>query len=103
MAAQSVADLVAVLESGLIKEDLLDRIVNVDQQELVFTNSTGTSSHSAPEFSWVMDRYAPQALDNAWYDGQPVDQEDNTEGQRVYNHTQTSGKEVKVTIGGCGG
>ena len=45
MAAQTVADLVAVLEGGLINEDLMQKVLNVDQQELAFTNSIGSGSH----------------------------------------------------------
>ena len=97
MAAQTVADLVAVLEGGLINEDLMQQILNVDDQTLEFTNSIGSKKHSNSSFSWVMDRYKDQNLANAWYDGQDVNQEDNSEGQRVWNHTQTSGKEVKST------
>lgn len=94
---QTAADLVAVLESGLISEDLMKQIQNVDDQTLEFTNRIGSGSHGNPACSWVMDRYKVQNLANAVVDGADIDQVDNSEGQRVWNHSQTSVKEVKVS------
>jgi len=94
---QTAADLLGVLESGLINEDLMSEIMNVDDQSLEFTNRIGSGSHSAPSFDWVMDRYKAQDTDNAFVDGQDVDLKDNSEGQRVSNFTQTSVKGVKTS------
>lgn len=94
---QTAADLLAVLESGLINEDLMQQIQNVDDQTMEFTSRIGTGSHSNPKKEWTMDRYKDQNLANALIDGQDMDQQDQSEGQRVSNQSQESGKEVRVS------
>lgn len=94
---QTAADLVAVLEGGLLHEDFMDSITNVDDQEFILMPRAGSGSTSNPAFSWAMDRYKAPDKTNAAVDGQDVDQKDNSEGQRVWNHVQTSIKEVQVS------
>lgn len=93
---QTAQDLVKILEGGLLHEDFMDSITNVDDQEFILMPRAGTGSTDNPEFSWAMDRYKLPDKTNAAVQGQDVDQRDNSEGQRVFNHVQTSIKEVQV-------
>ena len=75
----------------------MSQIQNVDDQVLEFTTRSGSGSHGNPKLEWVMDRFKAPNLSNALVDGQDIDQQDQSEGQRVSNQSQESGKEVRAS------
>jgi len=99
MAASNLdaSNLLAVLEGGLIPEDLFKQVFDVSQTDMEFTQRASTGSHKAPFFDWTMDRLQVQNLTNAVVDGADIDQQDAVRGQRVTNHSQISVKEVQVS------
>jgi len=94
---QDAANLLAVLESGLIKEDLMSTIFDVSKVPFQFSGRAGNTRHSNPGFSWPMDRYVDPDPQNAVVDGADITQNDTVEGQRVWNQSQTSVKAVRVS------
>ena len=82
---------------GLIREDVMNKIWEIDSFPLVLTDlcSSGTSGNSFKEFT--TDELGPSATDNAHVDGVDVDQNDTEIGERMGNYHQTALKEIKIS------
>jgi hypothetical protein len=100
MATQNLdsADLKAVQRGGLIREDVMDRIWDISQIPLPFTDRIGTGSHDNEYFEWTQDRLADPNLNNAQVDGSNQNTNNDTRtGARLGNHSQISTKTVQVS------
>ena len=91
----TAADLAAVLEGGAINPDIMQQIMDVSKLPLEFTNRCGTTSQSNPYKEWMMDRYQAQDLDNAFVDGQDIDEQN----QGVISSLRNSGMTPLVALG----
>lgn len=91
------ADLKAVLEGGLINEDVMQKIWDISNIPRPFTDMIGTSDVSNAYTEWTQDRLQDQDLDNAVVDGGDAAGNDTNTGKRVGNHTQISDKVVRVS------
>jgi len=82
---------------GLIREDVMDKIWEIDGFPLPLTDmcSKTTSSNYYKEFT--IDELGDAATDNAVVDGADIDQDDSSVGTRVGNYHQTSVKEIQVS------
>ncbi len=92
------ADLLAALEGGLINEDVMQLISDISDFPLVFSGMIGTDSHSNPYTEWTKDELADPDLTNAVVDGSDQTNDDSSLGDREGNHSQTSVKQVKVSM-----
>ena len=104
MAIQTVLDTYdrTQLEAGgTINEDLMQRIFDISEIPLPFTNRIGRTSHSNPYFSWQQDRLRAPDTANAVIDGSPASGRTNqaaaAQYSRVGNHSQISIKNVEVS------
>jgi hypothetical protein len=99
MAAQSLtsAALIAALEGGLIREDVMEQISDITDFPLVFTDMIGKDSHKNEYAEWTKDELAAPDTANATVDGTAQDNDDTSVGSREGNHSQTSVKQVKVS------
>lgn len=94
----SSADLKAVANGGLIREDVMAKIWDISKIPLPLTDIIGTGSHSNEYTTWVQDALASPSTSNALIDGQDVASWNNDPaGPRVGNHSQISGKAVSVS------
>ena len=92
------ADLLAALEGGLINEDVMQLISDISDFPLVFSGMIGTDSHSNPYTEWTKDKLADPDVTNAVVDGSDQSNDDSSLGDREGNHSQTSVKQVKVSM-----
>lgn len=99
MAVQSLtsAALIAALEGGLIREDVMEQISDISDFPLVFSDMIGRDSHKNEYAEWTKDELAAQNLANAVIDGQATLGDNSKVGSREGNHSQTSIKKVKVS------
>lgn len=94
----SDADLTALAYGGLVNEDVLQKIWDVSQVPLPFTDRIGVGPPiNGTPFAWTTDRAAAVSLTNALVDGADAATHDAAGGARVQNHCQISGKVVEVT------
>ena len=98
----------AVPYGGLIKEDVMQKIWDISNIPLPFTDLAKTGSHDNPRKEFITDELEPPVTNNAFVEGADIDQDDSNVGDRLSNMTQISVKEVKVTdssqsIAGHGG
>lgn len=93
----SHADLDAIAFGGLIREDVMDQIFQIDEIPLPFTNLMGSDSTGNKFTSWTIDTLAAQDLDNAEVDGADSTKQNAKGGSRVGNQHQISTKHVQVT------
>ena len=91
------ADLIAAVDNGLIREDVMDQISDITDFPLVLTGMIGSDSHKNPYTEWPLDELAAPDTDNAVVDGTPQTANDSSIGTRVGNHSQTSVKQVQVS------
>ena len=94
----TAADLKAVAFQGLIREDVLSELFNIDPIALPYQDMAGTESSSNPYKSWVTETLAPIDLTNAKSEDAVAgfDADTGVE-QRIGNHHQISGKLADVT------
>ena len=92
------ADLLAAIEGGLINEDVMQVITDISDFPLPFTQMIGTGSHTNPYAEWTKDKLADPDLNNAVVDGSDQDANDTRLGTREGNHSQTSVKQVQVSM-----
>lgn len=105
------ADLDAVLYGGAVREDVMNRIWDISDFPLPFTDLCGKGTHTNRRCEWTEDELATPATNNAVVDGADVSQNNTKTGLRVGNFTQIAVKEVQVSqlaeasnsIGGQGG
>lgn len=92
------ADLKAVLAGGLIREDVMDKIWDISNVPLPFTNMVGKGTADNEYSEWTTDQLAAPSLTNKVVDGANQDTINNTAtGARLGNHCQISTKVVQVS------
>ena len=91
------ADLAAVELGGLINEDVLQKIFDISDIPLPFTDMIGKGSHENEYNEWTMDRLAEPDLTNAVVDGADAGVDVSATGIRVANHSQISEKTLRVS------
>jgi len=91
------ADLKGVAFGGLINEDVMQKIWDISQIPLPFTDSIGSGSAKQEYKEWTRDELAAPDLTNAVIDGSDATGNDTATGDRVGNHHQISQKVVRVS------
>lgn len=94
----SAADLKALTAGGLINEDVMQKIWNISQIALPFSDLIGVGERATnPYVEWTRD--SKQAVDttNKLVDGADASGNQAAGGTRVGNHCQQSDKVVEVT------
>jgi Family of unknown function (DUF5309) len=105
------ADLKAVAAGGLIRENVMEQIWQIDHITLPFTDRAGKTTTDNAYAEWTTRELADPDLNNAVVDGADLTGNHTQTGQRVGNQCQESVKIVRVsdraaasdTIGGAGG
>jgi len=97
MAAVTGAALDAVEVGGLIREDVMEKIWQIDNVPLPLTMRIGTDSHDRSYNEWTTEELAAPATDNAAVDGADITTDDEKLGERKGNHSQISTKRVTVS------
>ena len=82
---------------GLIKEDVMNKIWQIDNVPLPLTQRIGTDSHSRAYTEWTTEELAAPSKANAHQDGAATTGDDSKEGARLGNHSQISLKVVDVS------
>jgi hypothetical protein len=82
---------------GVIREDVMDKIWNISNIPLPFTDSISKGTHSNRRTEWTEDELAAPATDNAVVDGADIAQNDTVLTTRLGNFTQISVKEVQLS------
>jgi len=93
----SSADLKGVERGGLIKEDVMNKIWDISNIPLPFSDRIGEDSVSNELATWTQDKLADPDLTNSVVDGADNAKNDARGGKRVGNHCQISTKAVSVT------
>lgn len=93
----SSADLKAVDDGGLIREDVMDRIWDISKIPLPFTDLVGSDTCDNAYFEWTTDKLADPEIGGWVVDGADSDQNDSATGTRMGNHCGILSKEVQVT------
>jgi len=87
----------SVVYGGLIHEDVMDKIWDISNVPLPFTERVGSDTHDNEYTEWVVDELAAPVTTNKVIDGADIDQDDNKAGERQGNHSQISVKEIAVS------
>jgi hypothetical protein len=82
---------------GLLNEDVMQTIFNIDPVDLPFMDMAGRETSKNPYKSWVKEGLAAVTLDNALVDGADAPAVGTFDEARVGNHHQISGKQVSVS------
>ena len=90
-------DLNAVKYGGLIREDVMDKIWDISNFPLPFTDIIAKGTHSNRRVEWVTDELAAPVTNNVAIEGQDVTQNNASVGERRGNFTQIALKAVRVT------
>ena len=92
------ADLAGVDYQGLINEDVMQTIFEIDPVDLPYHDMASEAPKSKNQYrSWTQDELEAPALANAVVDGADVTGNDTKTGRRVGNHHQESTKIVQVS------
>lgn len=92
------ADLKAVLAGGWINEDLMQKIWDISNIPLPFSNLVGSGTVDNSYSEWTTDELAAANPNNKVVDGADQDTVNNTRtGARLGNHCQISTKVVQVS------
>ena len=91
-------DLVAVNLNGLVNEDLMQKIFDISDIPLPFTDRISSGSHSNEAPSWTLDRLLSPDLTNAVVDGADAGVDQSNLGIRVNQHSQISQKTLRVSV-----
>lgn len=91
------ADLKAVDFGGLILDDVMDQIQQIDNYPFPFQDSIASDAVKNSYTEWTIDQMAAQDLDNANVDGAALTGNDAATGSRVGNHCQIPDKIVQVS------
>jgi len=92
-------DLRTNTDGDLVREDVLEKISQIDQFPLPFQSSIGRDGASRTFYEWTIQEKQAQDLTNAVVDGAAIDQDDSKLGERIGNHIQILVKGVKVSYG----
>lgn len=90
-------DLNEVERGGLIREEVMDRIYQLDDWKLPFSDMCSKGTHGNQRLEFTTDEFQPSSDANAVVDGIDIDQDDSNSGARVSNFTQTAVKSVRVS------
>jgi hypothetical protein len=90
-------DLGAVDFGGVIHEDVMNKIWDISNVPLAFTNLIGRGDHGNEYSSWVTDSLAAPSTSNAQVDGADQTGDDSKAGERIGNNSQISTKVVQVS------
>ena len=93
----SSADLKAIEDGGLIREDVMDQIWDISNIPLPFTDMISSDSCKNSYAEWTTDQLAAPDIDNAVVDGADATGNNAAGGARVGNQCQISDKVVSVT------
>ena len=93
----SSADLKSIAEGGLVREDVMNKIHDISDIPLPFSDMIGSDTIDNSYAEWTIDRLAEPDTNNAKVDGQDASGNDTKGGARVGNQSQISTKEVIVT------
>ena len=83
--------------SGLIREDVMNKIWDISRIPLPFTDMVGTGSAKNEYKEWTIDTLAQPDVTNAVIDGADAGTSDHVIGTKVGNHHQISDKVVRVS------
>jgi Family of unknown function (DUF5309) len=87
----------AAVYGGLIREDVMDKIWDISNIPLPFTEMCSKGTHTNRRVEFVTDELASPKLDNAVVEGSDPTQNDGKLGLRLGNYTQIAVKRVIVT------
>lgn len=93
----SSADLKAVDDGGLIREDVMEQIWDISKIPLPYTDMVGSDGCDNAYFEWTTDKLADPETGGWAVDGADSDQNDSATGERIGNHCGILRKEVQVT------
>lgn len=91
------ADLKAIDADGLINESVMQRIFDISDIPLPFSDAVGRETHDNSYHSWTKDKLADPDLTNSNVSGADASGNDAKGGERVGNHSQIPDKVLKVT------
>ena len=92
------ADLSAVDFGGLINEDVMQKIWDISNIPLPFSDRVASDTVANAFTEWTQDRLQAVDIDNAQIDGaDTIGNQDTATGKRVGTHCQISTKTVKVS------
>lgn len=91
------SDLKALNAGGLVREDVMDRIWDISEIPLPFTETIGEDSADQSYTEWTIDEYPAPDTTNANVSGADASGNDASGGSRVGNHCQNSDKSLQVT------
>lgn len=92
----STAALNAAAGGSLIREDVMNKIWEMNIKETPFTDMIGSGTHKNRYTEWTEDKLAAPSIYNSYVEGVDANQDDTRIGSRVGNHTQGSRKIVRV-------
>ncbi len=97
--ALTAAQLAAALAApGLIREDVVDQVYNLDERiPTRFTDMVQSGSFSNLYSEWTENDLTAQNLDNAVVDGADTPGNDTKIGNRIGNRAQLSDKKVRIS------
>lgn len=90
-------DLNAAVYGGVIHEDVMNKVWEINNIPLPFTNLIGNGTHSNPRTGWVEDELATPSTGNAVVEGSDQTGNNSKVGTRLANFTQISVKTVQVS------
>lgn len=92
------ADLKEALEGGIINESVMQRIIDISDFPLPFTDLCGNGGKVGNSYhEWTEDKLSQPGLDNAQVDGANLGGNNARPGTRMGNHCQISTKIVAVS------
>lgn len=96
----SAYDMRTVAYQGIVHEDVMDKIWNIDPVDLPYMDMAGTGERATNMYkSWVKESLAAPDITNAKIDGDEAGAADTYTEARVGNHIQLSDKVVSVSTG----
>jgi hypothetical protein len=91
------ADASGALVGGVIREDVMNKIWDISDFPLPYTDAIGKGTHSNRKVEWTENTLAAPATNNAVIDGADVAQNNAALPTRLANYTQISVKEVQLS------
>jgi hypothetical protein len=93
-------NLAQVAEGGIIHEDVMNKIWNIDPVDLPYQDMAGTGEAAKNMYkTWVKEKLAAPDLSNAKVDGADAGNAAAFNEARIGNHIQLSDKVVRVSTG----
>lgn len=97
MANLNHSGLDAALFGGLVREDVMEKIWDISNIPLPFTDLCSKGTHTNRRAEWTEHVLAAPITNNANVDGVDVSQNNTKVGTRIGNYTQIALKEVQVS------